>query len=86
MHRPLPAILSAFLLLAFATGAAADQGPYPETEEALGAELAKLQWIEQPGSYDLPKSSSSVSFAAGRSMLIGPDAERILFQIGRAHV
>lgn len=79
MHRPLPAILSAFLLLAFVADAAAEQGPYPETEQALDAEFAKLQWVEQPGSYDLPRSGSSVSFAAGRSMLIGPDAERILF-------
>lgn len=79
MYRSLPAVLSAFLLLAPATDAAADQGPYPETEEALEAEYAKLKWVEEPGTHDLPKSGSSVSFESGRSMLIGADAERVLF-------
>jgi len=78
------AAAAAVLLLAAAAGAA-EQGPYPETKEALEAEYAKLTWIEEPGSYDLPRSGSSVSFAAGRSMLVGPDAERILFLMnGRA--
>ena len=78
MQRSRPLILSALLFLAFAVDAAADQGPYP-AEDALEAEYAKLKWVEQPGSYDLPRSGSSVSFAQGHSMLIGADAERILF-------
>ncbi|UCH74187.1 MAG: DUF2167 domain-containing protein [Rhodospirillales bacterium] len=57
----------------------ADQGPYPETREALDAEYAKLQWIDRPGIYDLPRSGSVISFEAGRSILIGADAERLLF-------
>lgn len=79
MCKSMPAILLGLLMTVFAAAANADQGPYPETREALQAEYAKLQWIEEPGSYDLPKSSSTVSFAAGRSMLVGADAERMLF-------
>jgi len=79
MYKSVTAIPLALLTVVFAAGAAADQGPYPETQEALNAEFAKLKWIEEPGTYDLPRSNSKVSFAAGRSMLIDADAQRILF-------
>jgi len=79
MRKFLPAVPLALLMAASAADATADQGPYPETREALEAEYAKLQWVEEPGSYDLPSSNSTMSFAAGRSMLIGADAERIMF-------
>jgi len=79
MYKSVTAIPLALLTVVFAVDAAADQGPYPETQEALNAEFAKLKWIEEPGTYDLPRSNSKVSFAAGRSMLIGADAQRILF-------
>lgn len=73
----LPAALLAVPLLAGA--AAADQGPYPETEAALQAEYAELKWIEKPGTYTLPRSGGTVTLSAGRSLLLGGDAERQLF-------
>ena len=80
---PLTALLAVSLLAAAA--AASDQGPYPETEEALEAEYAKLKWIEKPGTYVLERSGSTVTLSAGHSLLLGPDAERQLFlKIGRA--
>ncbi|MDH3229662.1 MAG: DUF2167 domain-containing protein [Alphaproteobacteria bacterium] len=77
--RRIPLVAAAALLVLAAPAGAAEQGPYPETEAALDAEYAKLKWIEEPGSYDLPLSGSSAAFASGRSMLVGFDAERILF-------
>ena len=75
---PLTALL-AVPLLAAAAAAAADQGPYPETEEALAAEYARLTWIDKPGTYTLPRSGGTVTLSAGHSLLLGPDAERQLF-------
>ena len=77
MRRFLLAALPAVLLLA-AAAHAAEQGPYP-AEDALDAEYAKLKWVEEPGRYDLERSNSALSFAAGRSALLGYDAERLLF-------
>jgi len=77
LRLPLTALLAVSLLAAAA--AAADQGPYPETEEALEAEYAKLKWIEKPGTYVLERSGSTVTLSAGRSLLLGHDAERKLF-------
>lgn len=74
---PLTALLAVSLLAAAA--AAADQGPYPETEEALEAEYAKLKWIVKPGTYVLERSGSTVTLSAGRSLLLGHDAKRKLF-------
>ena len=74
---PLTALLAVPLLAAAA--AAADQGPYPETEAALQAEHARLNWIEKPGTYTLPRSGSTVTLAAGLSLLLGDEAERKLF-------
>lgn len=78
MYRSATAVLSA-LFMAFTTDAAADQGPYPETREALDAEYAKLQWVDEPGSYPLSRSSSRVSLSQGRSLILGGEAERLLF-------
>lgn len=78
MHRFLSAALPALLFLAAAAGAA-EQGPYPETEEALDAEYAKLQWVEEPGRYDLERSHGALSVPAGQSLILGHDAERLLF-------
>jgi len=74
---PLTALLAVSLLAASA--AAADQGPYPETDEALQAEYATLKWIEKPGRYTLPRSGGTVRLSAGRALLLGDDAERKLF-------
>jgi uncharacterized membrane-anchored protein len=78
MHRFLLAVSAAVMCFSMAAGAA-EQGPYPETEEALDAEYGKLKWVEEPGRYDLERSNSALSFAAGRSILLGYDAERLLF-------
>ncbi len=74
---PLTALLAVSLLAGAA--AASDQGPYPETEEALAAEHARLNWIEKPGTYVLSRSGGTVTLSAGRSLLLGHDAERKLF-------
>ncbi|MDH3231559.1 MAG: DUF2167 domain-containing protein [Alphaproteobacteria bacterium] len=79
---PLTALLAVSLLAAAA--AASDQGPYPETEEALEAEYAKLKWIEKPGTYVLERSGSTVTLSAGLSLLLGHDAERKLFLMNGA--
>lgn len=67
-----------FFLIAAAIGATS-QGPYPETERALQAELGKLGWVAEPGTYRLNASSSSVTVDGGRPLLFGQDANRALF-------
>ncbi len=79
MPRVLRAVLGLFAFVAIAPDVSADQGPYPESEEALDAEFAKLQWVEQAGTHGLPRSGSAVTFPAGRSLMVGADAERLLF-------
>lgn len=79
MNRLLLAGLPAILFLIAAAAGATSQGPYPETQEALDAEYARLNWVEEPGSYKLETSNSAVAFDTGRSLLVGPDAERLLF-------
>lgn len=79
MNRILLAGLPAVLFLLAAAAGATNQGLYPETEEALDAEFAKLIWLEGPSSYKLASSNSAVTLDTGRSMLVGPDAERLLF-------
>lgn len=74
---PLTALLAVPLLAAAA--AASGQGPYPETEAALAAERARLNWIERPGSYTLGRSGGTVTLPAGRSLLLGDDAARHAF-------
>ncbi len=77
---PLTALLAVPLLAAAAAAtAAADQGPYPETEAALAAEYARLNWIERPGTYTLERSGGTVTLSAGLSLLLGHDAERHQF-------
>lgn len=79
MNRILLAGLPAVLFLMAAAAGATSQGPYPETQDALDAEYAKLTWIEEPGSYKLEASNSAVTLGPGRSLLAGADAERLLF-------
>jgi uncharacterized membrane-anchored protein len=77
---PLTALLAVPLLAAAAAAAAAsDQGPYPETEEALAAEYARLKWIEKPGTYGLERSGGTVTLSASHSLLLGDDAARHQF-------
>lgn len=70
--------LAAALLLA-APGARAGQGAYPQTEEALQAEYDSLNWVRDPGSYRLEPSNSTLTLDVGQSLLLGDDAQRVMF-------
>ncbi len=62
-----------------AAPALADQAPYPETQEAYDAEIARLHWKKGPGSYDLGDSHARVSLPQAIEILTGADAERMAF-------
>lgn len=62
-----------------AGAASADQGPYPETEEALQAEFEKLVWQHEPVTYQFAASHSSVTLPQGYALLLGQEARRFLF-------
>jgi len=55
---------------------AADQGPYPKTEEEIKAAYDALQWHSGPGSYKLPASHAVIQLPSDRTLLLGADAER----------
>ena len=55
---------------------AADQGPYPKTEEEIQAAYDALQWHSGPGSYKLPASHAVIQLPPDRTLLLGADAER----------
>ncbi len=55
---------------------AADQGPYPKTEEEIQAAYNALHWDSAAGSYKLPASHAVIQLRAGQALLLGADAER----------
>jgi uncharacterized membrane-anchored protein len=56
--------------------AAADQGSYPQTEEALDAAYGALHWQSTPREYQLPRSHAVIKLPSGYTLLLGADAER----------
>lgn len=56
--------------------ATADQGSYPQTEEALQDAYDRLNWRYESGSFKLPESHAVVRLRAGQALLLGEDAER----------
>jgi uncharacterized membrane-anchored protein len=59
-----------------AVPAAADQGPYPKTDEELQAAYDKLSWQTGSGSHELPGSHAVIQLRSGQAVLLGADAER----------
>lgn len=55
---------------------AADQGPYPKTDEEIQAAYDALHWDTAAGSYQLPASHAVILLRAGQALLLGADAER----------
>ena len=65
------------VMVAFAAApVAADQGPYPKTEEELRAAYDKLSWQTGGGSHNLPRSHAVIQLRSGQAALLGADAER----------
>ena len=65
------------VMVAFAAApVAADQGPYPKTEEELRAAYDKLSWQTGGGSHKLPRSHAVIQLRSGQAALLGADAER----------
>jgi uncharacterized membrane-anchored protein len=56
--------------------AAADQGPYPKTDEEVQAAYDALKWQNDPGTYKLPASHAAIELPSDQSVLLGADAER----------
>jgi uncharacterized membrane-anchored protein len=59
--------------------AAAEQAPYPQTEEALQAEYDSLGWQFEPTTYQLATSHSNMTLPQGYVLLTGDDAQRMLY-------
>jgi len=66
--------LAALVLLA--GPAAADQGPYPKTEEERQAAFDALNWLSEPKDYSLNASHAHIQLPPGKILLLGADAER----------
>lgn len=75
MKSILRAACVAGLLLA-AGSAAADQGPYPQTEEEKRAAFNALHWYREARSYGLDDSHAHIQLPEGKILLLGSDAER----------
>ena len=56
--------------------AVADQGSYPETDEALDAAYNALHWRTEVREYQLPRSHAVIKLPSGYALLLGADAER----------
>lgn len=56
--------------------AAADQGQYPQTDEALDAAYDALHWQTETREYQLPRSHAVIKLPSGYAVLLGADAER----------
>ena len=79
--RLLRTFVIATALSLLALSAAADQAPYPQSQEAYAAEVKKLHWKKGPGSYDLGDSHARISLPQGIEILTGADAARMAFLI-----
>ena len=79
--RFVPSLLIAAALSLPVAPALAEQAPYPDSEKAYDAEIAKFRWKKGPGSYDLGESHARVGLPQGIEILTGPDAERMAFLI-----
>jgi uncharacterized membrane-anchored protein len=74
--RALAAAAGVFLA---AVPALAEQAPYPATQEAYDAEIAKLRWKKGPGTFVLGDSHARVGLPQGIEILTGADAERMAY-------
>ena len=63
-------------LLLAAGSAAADQGPYPQTEEERNAAFDALTWRDEARDYALDRSHAHITLSQGKVLLLGSDAER----------
>lgn len=63
-------------LLLLAGTAAADQGPYPKTDEERQAAFDALNWLRAPKAYSLDASHAHIQLPDGKVLLLGADAER----------
>lgn len=77
--RSFRALVGAVTLFLAATTASAEQAPYPATQEAYDAEVAKFRWTKGSGDYTLGDSHAQVSLPEGIEMLTGADAERMAY-------
>jgi uncharacterized membrane-anchored protein len=77
--RILGTVAIAVALWLGASPALAYQAPFPDTQEAYDAEVARLHWKKGPGSYDLGDSHARVSLPQNIEILTGAEAERMAF-------
>lgn len=69
----------AFALACVSSGiapASADQGSYPESEDAKDAAFGSLNWQLGSGTYQLPRSHAVIKLRNGYGLLLGADAQR----------
>lgn len=59
--------------------AQADQAPYPKDEAALTKEYEALPWQDTAQDYALPGSNSHIRLPQGFNVLLGADAQRLIF-------
>lgn len=72
-------VTAAAAFLAAVSVSHAEQMSYPDTEEAVEAEILNMPWEFESGSYVLAKSNSSLQMPEGLWLLRGEAAERFMF-------
>ena len=79
MMRTVRSFLIATGFSLIAATALAEQAPYPKDEAALDQEYDALQWQDTVQDYPLPASHGRIHLPQGFSVLLGADAERLVF-------
>ena len=71
--------IAAAAFLAAVSVSHAEHMSYPDTQEAVEAEILNIPWEFESGSYVLAKSNSSLQLPEGLTLLRGEAAERFVF-------